>query len=612
MSGICGIIKFDGSLPEKDKVISMMQRQKHRGPDDEGVFLDKSVGLGFVRLSAADSGALGHQPMFDDTGNYVIVHNGSIYNYIELRAELIAKGIKFRSNSDTEVLLNMYIEYGKECLDKLNGVFAFVIFNKKNNTIFGARDRFGVKPCYYFHAKEQFIFASEIPPILDVYGQENKPNELVIYEYLLHNRTDQTENTFFECIKKLQHGHYFEIKDNRLLIDRWYNVADKIRKCDGDPEKYKELLVDAIKLRLKCDVPIGVCLSGGLDSSTITSIISKEFKNNEIPTFSAVYNKGEYGDESDFINLYREELQNMHFITPDSSMLLSNLEHFIRIHAEPIPSTSPFAQYCIMSLAKKYVRVTIDGQGADEALAGYHYFFGFYFKELLKQAKLRRLFKEISQYWKTHKSLNGLNFLFYFLLPSFIKNKISVFVKSYLNNDFVKRITSSGKTTIVNELYGSNNLNEALINHFEYKLEHLLKWSDHNSMAFSLESRTPFLDYRLVEYTLSTPSELKIRNGETKYILREAMKGILPEKIRKRKDKIGFETPQDKWFRTQDFQTLINEILNSDSFHNRGLVNPQKALDMYSKHLKNEINISKDIWKWIHLELWFREFIDKE
>lgn len=190
MSGICGIIKFDGNSPEKDKVISMMQRQKHRGPDDEGVFLDKSVGLGFVRLTATDSGELSHQPMFDDTGNYVIVHNGTIYNYIELREELIDKGIKFKSNSDTEVLLKMYIEYGKDCLDRLNGIFAFVIFNKRSNTVFGARDRFGVKPLYYFHDKEQFIFASEIPPILDVYGWENKPNELVIYEYLLHNRTD--------------------------------------------------------------------------------------------------------------------------------------------------------------------------------------------------------------------------------------------------------------------------------------------------------------------------------------------------------------------------------------------------------------------------------------
>jgi len=612
MSGICGIIKFDGNSPEKDKVISMMQRQKHRGPDDEGVFLDKSVGLGFVRLTATDSDELSHQPMFDDTGNYVIVHNGTIYNYIELREELIDKGIKFKSNSDTEVLLKMYIEYGKDCLDRLNGMFAFVIFNKRSNTVFGARDRFGVKPLYYFHDKEQFIFASEIPPILDVYGWENKPNELVIYEYLLHNRTDQTENTFFDGIKKLQHGHYFDIKDNQFTIKRWYNVADKIKECDGNADNYKELLVDAVKLRLRGNFPVGVCLSGGLDSSAITSIIYRELSNTKVHTFSAIYNKGEHGDESDFINLYREELQNMHFITPDSSMLLSNLDHFIHIHAEPIPSTSSFAQYCVMSVAKNNVVATIDGQGADEALAGYHYFFGFYFKELLKQAKFGRLLREILQYFKKHNSIDGLKYLVYFLLPSFLKNKVSTFEKSYLNKDFVHRVASSGKNLIVNELYSSNNLNEALINHFEYKLEHLLKWGDRNSMAFSLESRTPFLDHRLVEYTLSMPSRCKIRNGETKYILRQVMKGLLPEPIRKRKDKIGFETPQDEWFRTPDFQALINEILNSESFQNRGFIYSKKALDLYSKHLKKEINISKEIWKWIHLELWFREFIDKK
>lgn len=611
MCGISGIVKFDGSSPEKGKITRMMQRQKHRGPDDEGVFLYKSVGLGFVRLSVLELSELGRQPMFDETGDYVIVHNGEIYNYVELRKELIEKGIKFKSNSDTEVLLKMYIEYGKECLDRLNGMFAFVIFDKKNNIVFGARDRFGVKPLYYFYNKEQFIFSSEIPPILDVYGQPNKPNELAIYEYLLHNRTDQTENTFFEGVKKLQHGHCFEIKNNHLVINRWYNVADKIKKCDFDTDKYKELLIDAVKLRLRSDVPVGVCLSGGLDSSAITSIIAKELNNKEIQTFSAVYEKGERGDESDFINLYKDELANMYFITPDSSMLLSDLEHFVRIHAEPIPSTSPFAQYCVMSLAKNNVVVTIDGQGADEALAGYHYFFGFYFKELLKQAKLKRFFKEISQYWKKHKSVNGIKFLAYFLLPSFIKSKVSVFEKSYLNSDFVKRITSSGKTTIVSKLYGSKNLNDALINHFEYKLEHLLKWSDRNSMAFSLESRTPFLDYRLVEYALSMPSDYKIRNGETKYVLRQAMKGLLPEAIRKRNDKIGFETPQDEWFRTKEFQSLIVEILNSETFRNRGFINPQKAVDLYSKHLKEEVNISKEIWKWIHLELWFREFIDK-
>ena len=337
-------------------------------------------------------------------------------------------------------------------------------------------------------------------------------------------------------------------------------------------------MVDAVKLRLRGNFPVGICLSGGLDSSAITSIIYRELSNTKVHTFSAIYNKGEHGDESDFINLYREELQNMHFITPDSSMLLSNLDHFIHIHAEPIPSTSSFAQYCVMSVAKNNVVATIDGQGADEALAGYHYFFGFYFKELLKQAKFGRLLREISQYLKKHNSIDGLKYLVYFLLPSFLKNKVSTFEKSYLNKDFVHRVASSGKNLIVNELYSSNNLNEALINHFEYKLEHLLKWGDRNSMAFSLESRTPFLDHRLVEYTLSMPSRCKIRNGETKYILRQVMKGLLPEPIRKRKDKIGFETPQDEWFRTPDFQALINEILNIESFQNRGFIYSKKAL----------------------------------
>ena len=612
MCGICGIVKFDGNKPETEKVHQMMNSLKHRGPDDDGIYLDKSVGLGFVRLSILDLSEQGHQPMNDSADRYVIVYNGEIYNYLELKEELAEYGFRFKSNSDTEVLLNMYIHFGKECLNKLNGMFSFVIYDKLNNSVFGARDRFGVKPFYYYKDEKQFIFASEIPAILEVYDKENKANELVIYEYLLHNRTDQTENTFFEGIKKLQHGHSFEIKDNQLTISRWYNLEKNIGKVQYNPEKYKELFVDAVKLRLRSDVPVGVCLSGGLDSSAITSAISKKLKNNKVHTFSAVYEKGEKGDESVFIDLYKNELPNMHFTTPKSDTLLVDLKHFIRFHAEPIPSTSPYAQYCVMNLAKESVVVTLDGQGADEALAGYHYFFGFYFKELLQQAKLKRLFKEIAQYRKKHHSFDGLKFLAYFLLPGKFKNKVSVLETAYLNPEFVKKITSSERPTIINDLYGSPDLNAALINHFEYKLEHLLKWSDRNSMAFSLESRTPFLDYRLVEYTLSLPSEYKIRNGETKFVLREAMKGILPETIRKRHDKVGFETPQDKWFRNPDFQNLIYEVLNSETFENRGFINPKKARELYEKHLKKEINISKHIWKWVHLEMWFREFIDKK
>lgn len=610
MCGICGIIRFDHQTVEVSSIKQMMEKQKHRGPDDEGIFIDNNVGLGFVRLSIIDLSISGHQPMTDNANRYVIVFNGEIYNYIELREELIAQGITFRSNSDTEVLLNMYIKYGKACLDKLNGMFAFVIYDKQTKDVFAARDRFGVKPFYYYTDDKAFYFASEIPPILSVYNKKNTPNQNAIFDYLAYNRTDQTEDTFFQGVKKLQHSHYLSIEKNTLTFKRWYNVRDRISDNKYDAEEYKQLLIDAVKLRLRSDVPVGVCLSGGLDSSAISCIISEVLGNKQMHTFSAIYNKGEIGDESEFIDLFKDKLQNMHFTVPSSDDLLSNLSSFVNIQAEPIPSTGPFAQYCVMQLAKNKVKVTLDGQGADEVLAGYHYFYGFYFKDLLKNVHLLKLISEIYKYVKIHKSAYGLETFIFFLLPTFLKKMARVKERSYIKEEFIELATKEKQSVILEDLYGSKNLKTSLINHLEFKLEHLLKWSDKNSMGFSIESRTPFLDYRLIEYTLSMPSEAMIKNGYTKHILRESMKGILPEKIRLRKDKVGFGTPEDNWFRTQGFNKLIHEILDSESLQKRNIIDTDNAKNLYQKHLRREINISKDIWKWVHLEIWFREFID--
>jgi asparagine synthase (glutamine-hydrolysing) len=612
MCGICGIIQFDKKKPEETSLRKMLAQIKHRGPDDEGMFFNKNVALGFVRLSILDLTVAGHQPMSDETGRYTIVFNGEIYNYIELREELKKEGVQFKTNTDTEVLLKLYIHYGKSCFDKLNGMFAFVIYDKETGDIVAVRDRFGVKPFYYYKDENSFIFASEISPILEIYGKKNEANEQIIFDYLVFNRTDHTENTFFKGIKKLQHGHFISIKNNEFEIKRWYDLRSNIKNIEADTNTFRQLLVDAVKLRLRSDVPVGVCLSGGLDSSAITSIIASVLGDKQINTFSAVYESGQRGDESKFINLYRDELPNMHFITPTSDGLYQDLANYVRLHAEPIPTTGPYAQYNVMKLAKSQVTVTLDGQGADEQLGGYHYFYGFYLKDLLKSFKLKTFFHESFAYYKVHKSLLGLKALVYFLLPNKLKTTVRVKEKNYITKDFVEKSSLWGNSTIAEDLYASESLKEALLNHFEYKLEHLLKWNDRNSMAFSVESRTPFLDYRLVEYTLSLNSSCIIKDGYTKSILREAMKGILPEEIRLRRDKIGFDTPQDEWFRTEKYQNLIWELLKSDKFKQRNIVDTDKAADLYSKHLAKQVDASKEIWKWIHLELWFREFIDDE
>lgn len=619
MCGICGIIRFDNKPVQEAPIRQMMQIMKHRGPDDEGLFIEDSVGLGFVRLSILDLSIAGHQPMVSLNKSHVIVFNGEIYNYIELREELINEGVVFNSKSDTEVLLNAYIHWGEECMHRFNGMWAFAIFDSEKNTTFFARDRYGIKPFYYLCTDEYFAFCSEIRPLLSLLNRKPTPDYQTIFDFLVFNRTDQTERTFFREIRKLQHGSKFTIdasklpKDNshiRPSIKKWYNLKERVSETEGfkSPLEYKELFNSALSLHLRSDVPVGVCLSGGIDSSSIVSVLLKDFNKTSLNTFSAVYYKDQVGDEREFINLYKSSLTNMNFITPCAESLANDLKQFVKVQGEPIPSTSPYAQFKVMESAKGKVVVTLDGQGADEELAGYHYFFGFYFKDLLIHMRIGKLCSEIYYYLIKHLSLMGIKSFMFFLLPRIIRTKARIRQKGYLNADFINQFKSNN--SIAGNLYGSRSLSEALLDHFEFKLEHLLKWEDLNSMCFSLESRVPFLDFRLVEKTLATSNDWKIRNGTTKYILREAMCGVLPEKIRLRRDKIGFDTPQEEWFRVPVWKDIILGVLKSDSFKQRGLIDPGKALSLYNKHLTGEINVPNEIWKWVNLELWFREFID--
>ena len=609
MCGIVGIVSFVQQPIEEHRLRRMMQVIKHRGPNDEGIYLQDNVGLGHVRLSILDLSMAGHQPMQDETGRYTIVLNGEIYNFIELREQLEKVGVEFVSNSDTEVLLKGYIYYGQEVLDKLNGMFAFAIYDAERKELFAARDRFGVKPFYYYQSDKEFIFASEIPAILEIYGRKNRANETAVFDYLAFNRTDQTEDTFFEGVKKLQHGHSLVIKEGKLSISCWYNLRERVqgKRLQSDEKEFLNLLEDSIRIRLRSDVPVGVCLSGGLDSSSIVSIISERLEHPEVNTFSAVYESKYRADESEFINLYKDKLPNMHFTYPTYQSLFEDLNSFIACHAEPVPSTGPYAQYCTMRLAGQHVTVTLDGQGADEELGGYHYFYGLYYKSLLKRFKLITLIKEMVKYVAFHRSSYALQTFVYFLLPNKLRVKARVNERGYLLPEFANRFQNS---VIADNLYGSKSMQDALINHFEYKLEHLLKWDDRNSMQFSVESRTPFLDYRLVEYLLKTEDSAKINDGYTKSLLRRSMKGLLPDRIRLRRDKVGFATPEEVWFAEKEFHSLIESVLNSDSFRNRGIVDPEKARKLYDKHCKGEIGISKDIWKWINLEMWYRTFID--
>lgn len=609
MCGISGIINFNNQPIQEKDIQVMMRKMKHRGPDDEGTFVDDNIGFGFVRLSILDLSIAGHQPMFSNDKRYIIIFNGEVYNYIEIKKELEHK-YNFNSGTDTEVILAAYQEYGERCLEKFNGMFALAIYDTYDKSVFVARDRFGIKPFYYYQDDDRLIFASEIKSILPLL-KKREPNNRIILDYLLYNRTDHTSETFFKDINKLQHGSYLKIQNNKIINHRWYNVADELKdkqQIELSPEQYRKIFNDSLKLRLRADVPIGVSLSGGIDSSSIVSSLIDEFGLYEINSFSAIYGKNEASDESEYIDEYRPIVKNMFFTNPDADSFMNDFENFIDAHNEPVPDIGPYAQYKVMELASKDVTVTLDGQGADEQLAGYHYFFGSYYIELLKKMKFAKLVDENIQYIKTHKSLNAIKYFIFYLLPKQVQNRLNRNLIPSINKKF---IDSQLKHTNINRnLYSPKNLNQSLIEHFEYKLEHLLKWEDLNSMHFSIESRVPFLDHRLVEATLGSPSNVKIRKGETKYILREALREVLPDKILNRKDKKGFSNPRDKWFRTENFKNYIFDLINSDSFKNRGYFDYKIANNQYKNHLKGDVDFSKEIWKWINLEIWFRKFID--
>ncbi len=610
MCGICGVVNFNNNPVEESGIRKMMVSMKHRGPDDEGIFTDGSTGLGFVRLSILDLSQAGHQPMHSRDERYVIVYNGEIFNYIELREELEPKGYSFRTRSDTEVLLAAYQEWGERCLDRFNGMWAFVIYDRVTKSIFASRDRYGIKPFYYFICGEYFVFASEIVPLLKFIGIKPSANERAVFDFLVFNRTDQYSDTLFEGIKKLKHGCNLKIDRSGFREYEWYNLRQIVEKTDQfrTPGEFRNLLSDAVGLRLRSDVPVGVCLSGGLDSSSIASILINDYKKTDINTFSAVYGKGQTGDETEYITLYKDSLPNMFFTMPDANSLRADLAEYIRLHSEPVSDTGVYAQYKVMELASGKAVVTLDGQGADEMMAGYHYFFGSYFRELIRRHRFSTLVSEMISYMTRHRSLFGIgSFAFYMISPS-LRTSLKYKEKKYINKEFA---AVYGKdNALAEDLYSANTLQEALLNHFEFKLEHLLKWADRNSMRFSIEARMPFLDHRLVEKTLAMPGDALIKDGMTKHILREAMRGSLPEKIRLRKDKVGFGTPNEEWFRSENFKPFILDLLHSESFIGRGIIDSDMAGKVYSRHLSRKVNAAREIWKWINLELWFREFID--
>lgn len=572
MCGIFGLLSQSLTKEHIESKLKVMSKiLEHRGPDGNGIWVDDNlsnlnVGLGHNRLSIIDLTDGAKQPM-SLSERFVITFNGEIYNYIELKEKLIQSGINFKSNSDTEVLLHMYAQYGEDCLDQIDGMFAFAIWDKIKLELFCARDRFGEKPFYYNLSNGEFTFSSEIKGLISS-GVSNTQNEEMVYNYLFYNKLHDSQDlskTFYSQVKSLPPAHVLKFNNKNELIIKKYWSASSLSLTQSDLSfneatlEFEKLFSSSLSKRLRSDVKLGASLSGGLDSSFSVSMINRVAPDIEFSTFSAKF-PGFIKDESKYIDIVRSYVNSSNFdCFPTENSITAKLSNVLHFQDEPILSPSILVQYDVMKLANENaVKVIIDGQGADEYLAGYTGFNDVFFKEMFKKSPrlFLKKYKEFLNFNKGNKINKSSKRVLSTLAKSIVGNK-SLNTLSEFN--IGKQLSKNGSNSLKDYFndnkkfkfksnYVFQNLDQCLRHSlFNGDLQDLLRFADRNSMANSVETRLPFLNHELVDFVLSLPSEYKFRNGYTKAILREAMKDKLPNEIIFRKEKVGYESPKYNW-----------------------------------------------------------------
>lgn len=629
MCGINGILYFNNSNRghseehHRKNIRRMNDAIAHRGPDGEGVFVQYPVCLGHRRLSILDLSENGAQPMFNEDKSIAIVFNGEIYNYLELIPDLINKGHIFRSKSDTEVIIHAYEEYGSNCVKKFNGMWSFVLYDFKKNVLFASRDRFGVKPFYYYRDQDRFIFSSEIKAILKI-KNVNAANHGKIYDYLAYGYKTNNGETFFQDISELESAHNLTICDSKLSFSKyWEFEAD----ADHSPspgslsdlsERFEYLLADATRLRFRSDVPVAMLLSGGLDSTSITRLVdnlieSRALDYKEVRAYSAVFPGFAY-DEGDAIRGFIKTCKHIQLqqVSPDGQQLLNSIDRFAYGMGEPVFSSTSFAHYALMKEIKSNgVKVVINGQGSDEALCGYdRYIIGYFLLDILFSATgdLRNQVSAI------HRKLKyPYSYIFAQLLKaalprrtaSYLRGRLQEGVVGCLNGDFVRSNYSYLRDNS-SRLFSNRNLNEYLkFNIRHYGFNQILHYEDHSSMQHSVEIRSPFIDYRMMELAFSLPTKLKFDMGVTKRILRHALRGRLPDEIINKHRKIGFVTPFNRWLQDPRFGAFVNDVIGAESFMSKKIWNAKKIHQVFAKQEANE---RFPFWRILNLELWSKAY----
>ena len=655
MCGITGIYSYKRFVKPR-WIESMTDIIRHRGPDDEGYLSLKSdskkcislIGndskingihikkfsekadlfLGHRRLSILDVSILGHQPMSNKKKNIWITYNGEIYNYIEIRNELIKLGYSFSTKTDTEVLLYSYEEWGEDCLQRFNGMWSFTIYDKRKNTLFGARDRFGVKPFYYYYDTKIFAFASEIKSLVSLPFIEKKINKDSLFDFLAFSGIAYNEETIFKSIFELQPSSSFtlHLPSNTFKIKKYYSLKYNNKWEDFNVNKsvdyiadIKNLFTNSVKLRLRSDVPVGAALSGGIDSTSIVCLINNIKQTNKSPintnhkVFTASFVEEDI-DESKWAHIAANHSSAQWYRTfPKLEDYIKDIEKIAYVQDTPYGSPSIYAQYKVMELAKKEgIKVLLDGQGGDELFTGYTMYYDLFLYDLLKNLKIKNLFIEIG-------SLNNA--------PVSKSNAIDALLRQIRRNIVPywvikkKRTKQNGMYNYINPEFWDKkkdrfdlikdrdfeSLNQMLFEFFtRQKLQTLLKYEDRNSMSFSIESRTPFADdINLIEHAFAIPSSYKIHNGWSKYLLRESMKNIIPDDIRKRVDKKGFSTPEKNWF-----QILKLDLMKYITDDLEEFVNVQYLRKNINKNYNNSSNEEiQMIWNIFSFAVWKKVFI---
>ena len=626
MCGIVGIVRNDGKSIDEELLSRMNNAIRHRGPDDDGFYINGSVGLGMRRLAIIDLKG-GAQPIHNQDRSSWIVFNGEIYNYLELREKLEKLGHTFYTNSDTEAIVHAYDQFGADCPKHLRGMFVFAIWNERSQELFLARDRVGKKPLLYAHVNGQLIFASEFSALLlhpDV-SRDIQPEAL---DYYLSFMCIPAPLTAYRAIRKLEPGHWLRWRKGEIELQRYWqpDFTKKIKVSEEEAgERTVEILRDAVRVRLMSEVPLGAFLSGGIDSSAVVALMSQE-SSERVKTFSIGF------DEQDFSELHHARRIAEHvgadhhefIVRPDALEVLPTLvEHY----GEPYADSSAVPTYYVAKETRKHVTVALNGDGGDESFAGYERYIAMGLTEkyrrvpsFLRESVIKETVNLIpSSPTKRSRVKSAKRLLDAVALPRVDRYArwVSVFndqTKQPLYSDFFREQTQGADATgILGEWFKRANgigiLDAMLLtDQMTYLPNDLLVKVDIATMAVSLEARSPFLDHHVIEFAASLPQDLKLRRLTSKYLLKKVLRKLLPSENLNRR-KMGFGVPVGHWFRGK-MQPFLREVLLSEKAMRRGLFKPEAVKQLIELHVRGERDHSQQLWTLLMLELWFNQFID--